>query len=182
MDMKIENIIASKEADMEFNPEDFLDVLENTEYNPKKFPGLIVKVKFPKSTVLVFRSGRVVSSGCRSIDDTEKSIDMVIEKMKEKTKDIKPGQMKIHNIVASFNINGRIKLDDLVPVLEVDGTVSYNPEKFPGVIFKDIKKGMAALIFDNGKVIITGGRVMEDTSEFADEIMEVLENSGVVEE
>ena len=182
MDLKIENIIASKNAAVEINPEDFLDVLENTEYNPSKFPGLIVKVKFPKSTVLIFRSGKVVSSGCRTIEDAEKSIDIVIDKMKSKSSDINPDEMKIHNIVASFNINGKIKLDDLAPLLEVDGEVSYNPEKFPGVIFKDLGKGMAALIFDNGKVIITGGRSMEDTGEFAESILDVLENSGVIEE
>jgi transcription initiation factor TFIID TATA-box-binding protein len=76
--------------------------LSNTEYNPEQFPGLVIRIKEPKTSALIFSSGKVVCTGARSMDKVEESIKKIIkslEKINIKIT-IKP-EVKIQNIVAS---------------------------------------------------------------------------------
>jgi transcription initiation factor TFIID TATA-box-binding protein len=61
----------------------------------------------------------------------------------------------IENIVATTSLETTIDFDLLTQYL--DNSI-YEPEQFPGIIYKPEKKGLTFLIFASGNVVIVGAR------------------------
>ena len=126
----------------------------NTEYNPETFPGLVLRVKKPKSAVLVFSSGNLVCTGTKSVAQVRQVIDAVIKQLRKINVKItgKP-KITVQNIVASGTINLKLNLNFLA--LEMENT-EYEPEQFPGLVYKLIEPTATFLLFSNGKLVCTG--------------------------
>ena len=93
--------------------------LSNTEYNPEQFPGLVIRIKDPKTSALIFSSGKVVCTGARTIEKVQESIKKIIkslEKINIKIK-VKP-EIKIQNIVASGGVGMVLNLNELATKLQ----------------------------------------------------------------
>ena len=137
--------------------------LSNTEYNPEQFPGLVIRIKDPKTSALIFSSGKVVCTGARTMENVELSIKKIIkslEKIKVKIT-IKP-EITIQNIVASGAIGMDLNLNTLAMKLS---NTEYEPEQFPGLVYKldEAKVPKATfLLFSNGKVVCTGTKSEKD--------------------
>ena len=126
----------------------------NTEYNPETFPGLVLRIKEPKSAVLVFSSGNLVCTGTKSLPQVRLVINEVIKQLKKVNVNvtIKP-KIKVQNIVASGTINLQLNLNYLA--LEMENT-EYEPEQFPGLVYKLENPNATFLLFSNGKLVCTG--------------------------
>ncbi|MFB6246188.1 MAG: TATA-box-binding protein [Candidatus Pacearchaeota archaeon] len=126
----------------------------NTEYNPDVFPGLILRIKEPKSAVLVFSSGNLVCTGTKSTAQVKKVIDTVIEQLKKiNVKITEKPKITVQNIVASGTIHLKLNLNFLA--LEMENT-EYEPEQFPGLVYKLDEPSATFLLFSNGKLVCTG--------------------------
>jgi len=81
--IKLENIVASADLEKGLDLENVSKSLpqKNVTYYPKDFPGVIYKANDFNAILLLFSSGRVVSTGAKTIDDASKSIDMIEEKL-----------------------------------------------------------------------------------------------------
>lgn len=136
----------------------------NTEYNPDVFPGLILRIKEPKSAVLVFSSGNLVCTGTKSTAQVKKVIDTVIEQLKKiNVKITEKPKITVQNIVASGTIHLKLNLNFLA--LEMENT-EYEPEQFPGLVYKLDDPSATFLLFSNGKLVCTGTknkRQLEDS-------------------
>ena len=128
--------------------------LSNTEYNPEQFPGLVIRIKDPKTSALIFSSGKVVCTGARSIQKVEESITKIIESLKKIgiKITIKP-KIHIQNVVASGSIGMDLNLNILAMKL---ANTEYEPEQFPGLVYKLMEAKATFLLFSNGKVVCTG--------------------------
>jgi transcription initiation factor TFIID TATA-box-binding protein len=84
-DKKVEivNIVVSSSLEHDIPLEKMAATLSNTEYNPEQFPGLVIRIKEPKTSVLIFSSGKVVCTGARNLDEVERSIEKIIESLKK---------------------------------------------------------------------------------------------------
>ncbi|MDI6640578.1 MAG: TATA-box-binding protein, partial [Methanocellales archaeon] len=80
--IKIENVVASTAIGQEINLRSVALVLEGANYDPEQFPGLVYRTKNPKAAALIFRSGKIVCTGAKSIEDVEKSLQKVFRKMR----------------------------------------------------------------------------------------------------
>jgi len=151
---KIQNIVATASLGKPIPLTKLARTQPNTEYNPETFPGLVLRIKEPKSAVLVFSSGNLVCTGTKSIMQVKKVIDAVIKQLK-KINVIITTQPKItvQNIVASGNIELKLNLNFLA--LEMENT-EYEPEQFPGLVYKLIDPTATFLLFSNGKLVCTG--------------------------
>ncbi|MEK0371271.1 MAG: TATA-box-binding protein, partial [Nitrosopumilus sp.] len=151
-EIQIVNIVVSTSLEHDIPLEKMAATLPNTEYNPEQFPGLVIRIKDPKTSALIFSSGKVVSTGARTISDVHKSLKKIIkalEKIKIKIK-IKP-QLTIQNIVASGSIGMVLNLNVLAMRLN---NVEYEPEQFPGLVYKLMTPVKATfLLFSNGKIV-----------------------------
>lgn len=154
--IKIQNIVVSTSLEHDIPLIKLAEVLPNTEYNPEQFPGLVMRIKTPKTSALIFSSGKVVCTGAKSITKVKESIGKIIEnlrKIKIRIK-IKP-KINIQNMVASGTINMDLNLNSLAMKLE---NTEYEPEQFPGLVYKLPGTRATFLLFSNGKIVCTGTR------------------------
>ena len=151
---KIQNIVATASLGKPVPLTKLARTQPNTEYNPETFPGLVLRVKEPKSAVLVFSSGNLVCTGTKSTVQVKKVIQEVIKQLRKINVNItaKP-KITVQNIVASGTIELKLNLNFLA--LEMENT-EYEPEQFPGLVYKLIEPNATFLLFSNGKLVCTG--------------------------
>jgi transcription initiation factor TFIID TATA-box-binding protein len=152
--LKVQNIVATTSLGKPVPLTKLARTQSNTEYNPEQFPGLVLRVKEPKSAVLVFSSGNLVCTGTKSIAQVREVINSVIKQLRKiniKITDIP--KIEVQNIVASGSIN--IKLNLNILALELENT-EYEPEQFPGLVYKLLDPTATFLLFSNGKLVCTG--------------------------
>ena len=152
--LKIQNIVATTSLQKDVPLTKLAKTLPNTEYNPEQFPGLVLRVKKPKSAVLVFSSGNLVCTGTKSIAQVKEVIQEVIKQLKKiGVKVTIVPKITVQNIVASGSINVNLNLNFLA--LELENT-EYEPEQFPGLVYKLVEPNATFLLFSNGKLVCTG--------------------------
>ena len=165
-DIKIVNIVVSTSLEHDIPLEKMAATLSNTEYNPEQFPGLVIRIKEPKTSALIFSSGKVVCTGARTIKEVEESLKKIIkslEKINIKIK-IKP-EINIQNIVASGGVGMILNLNTLAMKLE---NTEYEPEQFPGLVYKLREAKATFLLFSNGKIVCTGTKSEEEVHQAVD--------------
>ena len=178
-DITVVNIVVSTSLEHDIPLEKMAATLSNTEYNPEQFPGLVIRIKDPKTSALIFSSGKVVCTGARTMENVHGSIKKIIkslEKIGIKIK-IKP-EVKIQNIVASGSVKMPLNLNVLATKLE---NVEYEPEQFPGLVYKlqasKTNPQATFLLFSNGKIVCTGTKSEKDVHLALDKLIENLKKA-----
>jgi len=176
--LSVQNIVATASLGKPVSLTKLARTHSNTEYNPEQFPGLVLRVKKPKSAVLVFSSGNLVCTGTKSIVQVKEVINQVIRQLgKIGIKITQKPKITVQNIVASGNIDIRLNLNYLAIALE---NTEYEPEQFPGLVYKLVEPNATFLLFSNGKLVCTGTKdrqQLDDSMEILNKnIKEVLKN------
>ena len=171
-DIKVVNIVVSTSLKHDIPLEKMAATLSNTEYNPEQFPGLVIRIKEPKTSALIFSSGKVVCTGARSMDKVEESIRKIIKSLEKINVKItvKP-EIKIQNIVASGSVGMDLNLNTLAMKLE---NTEYEPEQFPGLVYKLAAAKATFLLFSNGKIVCTGTKSEKEVHAALDKLIENL--------
>lgn len=158
--IKIENVVASASLNVPIKLEKLVSNLDNVEYEPEQFPGLVLRLKDPKAAALIFSSGKVVCTGAKSPKDSKLVIAKIVIKMNRiGIKIPKNYKVKLENIVASARLNRELNLNNIAFSLE---NTEYEPEQFPGLVYRMDDPRVTFLLFGSGKVICTGGKSIED--------------------
>jgi transcription initiation factor TFIID TATA-box-binding protein len=170
--IRIVNIVVSTSLEHDIPLEKMAAVLPNTEYNPEQFPGLVIRIKEPKTSALIFSSGKVVCTGARTLEKVDESIAKIIESLKKINIDIKiKPKIVVQNVVASGSIGMDLNLNKLA--MKLDNT-EYEPEQFPGLVFKLAEAKATFLLFSNGKIVCTGTKSKEQVFLAINKLIEVL--------
>ena len=148
------------------------------QYDPKTFPGLVYKIKRPKTSILIFRTGKMVCTGAKSSKEANKAIKKVVRELKS-SGIIIPGkpEIKVVNMVASANLSGRIELEEVAYSL---GRTMYEPEQFPGLIYRVDNPKVVFLIFASGKIVCTGATKEEDVYTAVENLHQELEKNDLI--
>ncbi len=159
MDISVENVVATATLDQKLDLIAIMKVFRNVEYRPKKFPGLVFRLKRPKTATLIFTTGKMVCTGAKSEKLARSAIKKVVKELKNNGIIIlgKP-IIVIQNIVASANLHGKIDLEMAANIMD---NVMYEPEQFPGLIYRMAEPKVVILIFASGKLVCTGGKSAE---------------------
>ena len=170
--ISVVNIVISSSLEKDIPLEKMAATLSNTEYNPEQFPGLVIRIKEPKTSALIFSSGKIVLTGARSMEDVEKSIEKIIKSLKKINIDIKiKPKVTVQNIVASGSIGMDLNLNTLAIKLP---NTEYEPEQFPGLVYKLRGTHATFLLFTNGKIVCTGTKTEEEVYKALDKLIETL--------
>lgn len=162
-DLKIQNIVATTSLGKPVSLTKLARTQSNTEYNPEQFPGLVLRIKEPKSAVLVFSSGNLVCTGTKSVGQVKQVIEAVIKQIaKIGVKITVKPKITVQNIVASGSIDLNLNLNVLALQLE---NTEYEPEQFPGLVYKLVDPPATFLLFSNGKLVCTGTKDKEQLEE-----------------
>lgn len=154
--------------------------LKGAEYDPQSFPGLVFRLKEPKTATLLFHSGKLVCTGARTIDQVKSAIEIVAESIKEAGVPIKaPTTFEVQNIVASSDLGNPVNLTSVVISLGLD-RVEYEPEVFPGLVYRMSDPKVVFLIFGSGKLVCTGARKPQDIEVSIDKLKEELRKADLL--
>lgn len=176
--IKIENVVASTTLDRRMPLDRIAIYLENTEYEPEQFPGLVYRLKEPKAAALIFGSGKVVCTGTQSPEMAKEAVDKIIDELREADIEIgeKP-EITVQNMVASSEVGATLNLNRIA--FELVGT-EYEPEQFPGLVYRLDEPSVVFLLFSSGRIVCTGGRTYEDVLEGIEKLKENLQEIGAL--
>jgi transcription initiation factor TFIID TATA-box-binding protein len=154
--------------------------LSGAEYDPESFPGLIYRIKNPKTATLLFRSGKAVCTGAKTLEQVKIAIETVATNVR-KTGVLIDGSpcFEVQNIVASADIGQSVNLTTVVISLGLE-RVEYEPEVFPGMVYRMDDPKVVILLFGSGKLVCTGARTPRDVERAVDKIKEELESAGLI--
>ena len=172
--LKIENIVASAKVT------DYLDLpalasqIKDAEYNKKRFPGVVIRMQDPKIAALVF------GTGAKSIESLSEGLEILGNLLRGLNIDI-PQKLtyKIQNIVTSADLGSGINLNKIAVGFNLD-RIEYEPEQFPGLVYRLESPKVVVLLFGSGKLIITGGKEPEDARKAVQKIVNDLKNLGLL--
>jgi transcription initiation factor TFIID TATA-box-binding protein len=174
--LKIENIVASGVIAESIDLADFSEKTENCELNKKRFPGAVYRIADPKIACLIFSSGKIVITGVRNDKALADGLAIVIKSLKNAgIVPLKEPQVAITNMVCSYNLDRYINLNKMTVTLNVEN-VEYEPEQFPGLVYRIKDPKIVVLIFSSGKIILTGGKNLDDVRRGLDVLEKKLES------
>ncbi|PIN81450.1 TATA-box-binding protein [Candidatus Woesearchaeota archaeon CG10_big_fil_rev_8_21_14_0_10_30_7] len=171
-EVEVVNIVISAALGHDIPLEKMAATLSNTEYNPEQFPGLVLRIKDPKTSALIFSSGKIVCTGARNLEQVNQSIKKIIktlEKINIKIK--KEPEISIQNMVAAGSIHMDLNLNLLAMKLD---NVEYEPEQFPGLVYKIPSVHSTFLLFSNGKIVCTGTKSEEAVHKAVEKLIDNL--------
>jgi len=169
----IQNIVATFDVKCELDLREIAMKARNAEFNPKRFIALIMKIRDPKVTALVFKSGRIVVVGAKSERDARvagRKFARILQNVGYPN--IRFTDFTIRNVVASADVKFPIKLEQLVR--EHEQWATYEPELFPGLIYRMVSPKVVFLVFVTGKVVMTGAKTRADIYTAFEQIFHVL--------
>ncbi len=176
--ISIENVVASATLNQKVDLNAVVKGYPGVEYRPEQFPGLVFRLKRPKTATLIFSSGKMVCTGAKSEKEARRAVMKVVKELKKGGIIIisKP-EMKIQNIVASGNLGGMIDLEKAAYSL---GRSMYEPEQFPGLIYRMEEPKVVILLFASGKLVCTGAKKEEDVYVSVEKLHALLEEKALI--
>jgi transcription initiation factor TFIID TATA-box-binding protein len=176
--IRIQNIVASAALNQRISLKKIVEKFPHAEYSPKVFPGLVFRLKKPKTATLIFETGKMVCTGAKSEKEAIQAVNKVTKELKSHGIPItnKPA-ITIQNIVASAELNGEIDLENVVYKLK---RVMYEPEQFPGAVFRMEVPKVVFLIFSAGKLVCVGAKKEPDVYEAVGKLQALLEEQELI--
>jgi len=150
----------------------------DVEYHPDQFPGLVFRLKAPKTATLIFSSGKMVCTGAKSEDQSIKAVRTVVQRLRKGNVHIKNEPViEIQNIVASASLGGKVHLEEAARQLVHS---MYEPEQFPGLIHRMAEPKTVILLFASGKLVCTGAKKEIEVFRAVNNLHNVLEQKGLM--
>lgn len=147
--------------------------LPNFKYNPSKFSGCIWKCDNPKGTVLLFRTGKCMIVGVKVLGHIE-DIVILLKKILSSIIKVEIISIEYTNLVSSDQLDFQINLRSFA--LEHYKSVQWEPELFPALLYRDKKLKVTALIFYQGKIILTGSKSVDNIKHLFKKLHHLLQN------
>ena len=180
IEIKIQNIVASTTFAEKLDLDVIAQSLEEAEYEPEQFPGLVYRLSDPKTATLLFRSGKANCTGAKNVEDVRKTTDIIADKLKKLGIEVyKKPEIIVQNIVATADLGGELNLTETAQGLGLDN-VEYEPEQFPGLVYRIKEPRVAMLLFSSGKIVCAGARSTEDVSKAVEKLSEELTSLGLL--
>ncbi len=178
LDYKIENVVATvvveitEKIDLNIIARKHADV----EYNPERFPGLVMRILKPKATILIFSTGKMVVTGLRKANEAGQVVEKVLKNIRKAGIKVSNPEITIQNIVASGDLHTNIDLNMAAIIMEY---AMYEPEVFPGLIYRMQEPKTVFLIFSTGRIVCTGAKNKEIVREAVKKLNKEVRKLGV---
>lgn len=169
----LQNIVSTVNMDCRLDLKEIALRARNAEYNPKRFAAVIIRIREPKTTALIFASGKMVCTGAKSEEQSRlaaRKYARIIQKLGNDQ--VKFKDFTIQNIVGSCDVGFPIRLEGLQILHQ--NFCTYEPELFPGLIYRMKQPKIVLLIFVSGKIVLTGAKKREEIYAAFENIYPVL--------
>ncbi len=177
---RIENVVATVTLGVELDLESLAEKFPAAEYNPEQFPGLILRLQRPKVSALIFRTGKMVCTGAKSEEELKRAVKVIVKTLSAHgVKVPRFPEIQVQNIVASGNLHAEVDIEKAAFLLE---NSMYEPEQFPGLIYRMTDPKVVLLIFSSGKVVCTGAKKESQVEEAIMKVYEILKSINALYE
>lgn len=153
---EIVNVVSTFQLNTKLDLRKIVQKARNAEYNPKRFAGAIMRISNPKSTALIFQTGKIVCTGTKSIDESKIASKKFAKIIKKIGYPIRYSNFNVQNIVGSCDVRFSITLRTLFD--SNSEFCQYEPEVFPGLVYRMASPKVTLLVFSTGKVVLTGAK------------------------
>jgi len=175
---RVENVVATVNLGVDLDLEMLAERLPQSEYNPDQFPGLILRLQKPRVSALIFRTGKMVCTGAKSEEELHNAVRTIIKLLNAYGARVPDNpQIQVQNIVASGNLHADVDLEKAALLLD---NSMYEPEQFPGLIYRMTKPKVVILVFGSGKIVCTGAKKEEHVREAVHKLYNQLKEIGVL--
>ncbi|RLG13881.1 MAG: TATA-box-binding protein [Candidatus Nanohalarchaeota archaeon] len=176
-DLKVHNVVVSTDLHCEVPLEKLANNLDDAEYEPEVFPGLVYRTKDPKANYLIFSTGKIICSGTKSFKLAQEATRHLIGILQKQGISIteEPNE-EIVNMVASGTLNRKLVLNKIA--FSLDGC-EYEPESFPGLILRLNDPHVVFLLFNSGKIVCTGARSEEEIERATDNLEKKIKENNL---
>ena len=176
--IEIVNVVASASVDQKLDLYEITKKFPDTEYHPEQFPGLVFRLKIPKTATLIFSTGKMVCTGSKSEELAVKAVNIVVKKLRKGGIKIKKeAVVTVQNIVSSINLGGKVHLEKAARSLPRS---MYEPEQFPGLIHRMLDPKTVILVFASGKLVCTGAKTESDVYRSVHSLHNLLEEKDLM--
>jgi len=176
----IENIVASTKICSKIDVKQLSEKILDFKFTPDEFEGVTMKLDSPKTAILLFPDGKLVCTGAKSNQELEDSIKKIVKKIKDAGFALmKNHEITIENVIASTDLKKEMHLSSINKGLLLQN-VEYQPEKFPGLIYKIKETCATLLLFSSGKLVCSGTKSLEDANSAIDLMKEKLSSIGAL--
>jgi transcription initiation factor TFIID TATA-box-binding protein len=156
--VEIENIVATTRIDQELDVAQLGADLPDGTYNAEQFPGVICRLPMTSATMLLYRTGTITSTGANSVQDVKHGYDELFTQLRDLGITVtEEPSISIENLVSSADFETPLNLNALAIGLGVE-EIEYEPEQFPGLVYRLDEIPLVVLLFNSGKLIITGAK------------------------
>lgn len=175
--VSVENVVASGSLGIELDLETVArELSEVVDYDPEKYPGAYFGLDDSAPLITVYRTGKYIITGADSADEASATRSEFLRLLTDHS--ILPKAedewYKIQNYVCMEDIGQQLNLSALAIGLGLEFT-EYEPEQFPGLIYRPADIDCVLLIFGSGKVIITGATSIESAEEAVTGLLEHID-------
>ena len=176
--INIQNVVAIATLNQKVDLNAVVKGYPEAEYRPDRFPGLVFRLKRPKTGTLIFGSGKMVCTGAKSGKESRSAIMNVVKELKKCGIIIhsKPS-VEVVNIVASASLGGTVDLEKTVSTLR---KTMYEPEQFPGLIYRMDEPKVVILVFASGSLVCTGAKKEQDVYDAVHKLHVILEEQNLI--
>jgi len=177
-ELSIVNVVASVTLHQTLDLNSIVRAFPGVEYRPEQFPGIVFKLKKPKTATLIFGSGKMVCVGARSERQAKRAVMKVVQELKDnRILIVGRPTIQVVNIVASASLGGLVDIEKAAYVLE---RTMYEPEQFPGLIYRMEEPKVVLLLYTNGKLVVTGAKTEDKVYEAVHRLRERLEAEKLI--
>jgi transcription initiation factor TFIID TATA-box-binding protein len=176
--INIQNVVATGTMNQNVDLNAVVKGYPGVEYRPEQFPGLVFRLKRPKTATLIFSSGKMVCTGAKSGKESRRAIMQVVKELKKGGVIIlsKP-DFKVVNVVASAILGGKVDLEKTVVAIR---KTMYEPEQFPGLIYRMDEPRVVILVFASGSLVVTGAKKEQDVYDAVHKLHKILEEQNLI--
>ena len=174
MTLNVVNLLATSRF-AEYIDLDHFSIETGLDFDPDRFPGMTYKLENPKVCALIFRSGRIVITGAKKIEDVESALEQTYHSLVGKGCPLwTKYDYEVGNVVVTHDLGRELNLAHLTLSLPMART-EWEPEQFPGLIYRLGGMSAVCLIFSSGKCVITGNNSLDDAQEAVNTLITDLE-------
>ena len=170
MALNVVNLLATSRF-AEYIDLDHFSIETGLDFDPDRFPGMTFKIDDPKVCALIFRSGRIVITGAKTVAYIETALDITYKSLIEHNCALwNTYEYALGNVVVTHDLKRELNLAHLTLSLPMART-EWEPEQFPGLIYRLGGLSAVCLIFSSGKCVITGNNSLEDAQTAVDTLI-----------
>jgi transcription initiation factor TFIID TATA-box-binding protein len=177
--LEIQNVVASSAIGQEIDLKSVAIDLSGADFDPEQFPGLIYRPDAAKATCLIFRSGKITCTGAGSIEEVHETIHATVGALEELGIQAETPDVTVQNIVSGADLGETLNLEAIAIGLGLED-VEYEPEQFPGLIYRLDEPDVVILLFGSGKMVITGAKIRDEAEAALEEVISRLNDLALL--